>query len=143
MKLQPRKIDKNDKIKYLDVLYTAVSSLSSKEEIKNFLKDLLTESERIMLGRRILIAQKLLEGQSYQQIMDEMKVGPDTIMRVHRWLEDDRGGYEKAIKELEKTFKSRITRRHDHFPATSFGQLKKKYPMHFFLFNLFDDLNKK
>src|SRR3989338_4630267 len=97
MKLNPRKVSKQEKIKYLDALYTAASSLGSREEMKNFLRDLLTESERIMIGRRIMIAQKLLQDKSHDQIVQEMKVGKDTIMRVHRWLEDEFDGYEKAV----------------------------------------------
>lgn len=102
MKVRPRKIEHRDKIRYLDALYTAMSSFSSKEGIKSFLDDLLTESERVMIGRRVLIAQRLLKDQPYNQIMKEMKVGPDTIMRVHRWLGGDNKGYEKAVYELNK-----------------------------------------
>ncbi|MEK7645891.1 MAG: Trp family transcriptional regulator [Patescibacteria group bacterium] len=83
MKVKSRSVEQKDKIEYLDILYTAVESLSSREEIKDFLRDVLTESERIMIGRRIMIARRLLDGQLYDQIMKEMKVGPDTIMRVH------------------------------------------------------------
>lgn len=139
MKLKPRKVKKEDKIRYLDFLYTAIFSLKSRDEIKNFLKDLLTESERIMIGRRILIAQRLLEDKSYDQIIDELHVGADTIIRVHRWLEDESDGYEKAIKGLKKELFSRKLKaeKHSHDPF-SFAWLKKKYPLHFFLFNLID-----
>lgn len=145
MKVKPRKLDNKDRMKYLDTLYTAMASLKSREEIKNFLRDLLTESERIMLGRRILIAKKLLEGKLYSEIVEEMKVGMDTIMRVHRWLEDENSGYEKVVKNLEKVFKAREYKisKYRNYPTTEFGRLKRRYPLHFLLFNLFDDLNKK
>ena len=139
MKLQPRKVKKEDKIKYLDSLYTAVSSLGSREEIKNFLKDVLTESERIMIGRRILIARMLLDDKSYEQITGELHVGYDTIMRVHRRLEDDRDGYEKAISGLRRVVEKRLgpEGEGDGTPY-SFGWLKKRYPLHFLLFNLLE-----
>ena len=144
MKIRPRKIDNKEKIEYLDALYTAVESLTSREEVKNFLRDLLTEGERIMVGRRIVIAKRLLNEESYGQIIREMRVGPDTIMRVHRWLEDDIEGYEKAVKKLEKVLESRQEKRDKmYLDPFSFEGLKKRYPLHFFLFNLFDDLNKK
>ncbi|MBI2674429.1 MAG: hypothetical protein HYX22_01700 [Candidatus Yanofskybacteria bacterium] len=145
MKVRPRKLEGKDRMKYLDTLYTAMSSLKSREEIKSFMRDLLTESERVMLGRRILIAKKLLEGKLYTEIIQEMKVGMDTIMRVHRWLEDENTGYEKAIKELDKTLKVREEKieKYRNYPTTEFGRLKRRYPLHFFLFNLFDELNKK
>jgi len=131
-------------MRYLDTLYTAVSSLNSREEVKNFLRDLLTESERVMAGRRIIIAQRLLEEKSYLEIKRELGVGIDTITRVHRWLEDDIDGYEKVVKKLEKIFESRQEKINKaYIDPFSFEGLKKRYPLHFFLFNLFDDLNKK
>lgn len=139
MKINPRKIRREDKIKYLDTLYTAISSLNSRDEIKKFLKDLLTESERIMIGRRILIAKHLLENRTYDEIINEMQVGKDTIMRVHKWLEDESDGYERAILGLEKEMSKRFkTKKTEDVPEVySFTWLKKKYPLHFFLFNLF------
>ena len=143
MKVRPRKISNQDRIKYLDILYTAIGSLKSREEIKQFLRDLLTESERLMIGRRIVIAQKLLQDHSYNQIMKEMKVGPDTIMRVHRWLEDENDGYEKVIKNLEKVLEARQSKRKEFYDPYSFKGLKRKYPLHFLLFNLFDKLKER
>ena len=144
MKVRSRKTDNKEKVEYLDALYTAIESLKSREEVKNFLRDLLTEGERIMVGRRIIIAKRLLNEESYEQIIREMRVGPDTIMRVHRWLEDDIEGYEKVVKKLEKVLESRQEKRDKAFlDPFSFEGLKKRYPLHFFLFNLFDDLNKK
>lgn len=141
MKVKPRKLDSKDRMKYLDTLYTAVSTLKSREEIKSFLRDLLTESERIMLGRRILIAQMLLEGKLYTDIVQELKVGMDTIMRVHRWLEDESDGYEKTIKKLEKVLEHReVIRNKPYRDPYSFEGLKQRYPLHFLLFNLFDKL---
>jgi TrpR-related protein YerC/YecD len=139
MKIKPRKTSNQDRIKYLDTLYTALSSLKSREEIKGFLKDLLTESEKIMLGRRILIAQMLLQDAGYDEIIKQLHVGADTIMRIHRWLEDERDGYEKAVLNLEKEFNKRISKKESQAEPCSFTWLRKKYPMHFLLFNLFSD----
>lgn len=124
------------------MLYTAISSLKSRDEVKIFLRELLTESERIMIGRRIIIAQRLLEDKSYTEIKQELGVGVDTIMRVHRWLEDENYGYEGIIKKLEKEYKNR--KWNETNPGTSgFARLKRRYPLHFLLFNLFDELSKK
>lgn len=143
MKVKPRKMDNKDRMKYLDALYTSISGLKSREEIKNFLKDLLTESERVMVGRRILIAQKLLENKTYDEIVEEMHVGFDTIMRVHRWLEDESDGYEKAVKALEGELNHRTKKLEaKYIDPLSFAGLKKKYPLHFFLFNLFGQAGK-
>ncbi len=55
-----------------------------------------------MLGRRLMIARKLLAKVPERKIEEEMKVGRDTIWRVRRWLNDELPGYEQAISKLEK-----------------------------------------
>ena len=137
-KVNPRSLDSNSKMKYLDLLWTSIARLETREEVKRFFKDLLSESESIMLARRIEIAKRLLEGKSYGAIAQELKVGMDTIGRVQGWLASGFGGYEKAVggfnKELKKRFKgSEID---DKPELYSFEWLRKKYPFHFLLFNL-------
>lgn len=137
-KVDPRAIDSNSKMKYLDLLWTSIAQLENREETKIFFKDLLSESEALMLARRIEIAKRLIEGESYETIARELKVGMDTINRVQRWLISGSGGYEKAVngfkKELNWRFvKSSIQNKNKPY---SFDWLKQKYPMQFLLFNL-------
>ena len=115
----------------LDALYTATSAIRGREDMKLFLRDLLTKSERIMLGRRILIARMLLSGKGYDDIGTELRVGNSTIRRVDRWLKDEFSGFEKAVEEMEKVFKAR---QHKRPPRTLIGKLKRKYPLYFLLF---------
>src|SRR3989344_5874682 len=145
MKVKPHTLKKEEKIKYLDALYTATSVLKTRDDMKKFLRDLLTESERIMIGRRIVIAHKLLQDEGYDQIATDLKTGKDTITKVHRWLQDETRGYEKAIEKFQKILEKREEKRSksSHYYNHPFDQLKKRYPLHFLLFNLFDKLNKK
>ncbi len=137
-KVNPRSLDSNSKMKYLDLLWTSIAKLETREEVKQFFKDLLSESEAIMLARRIEIARRLMEGDSYQNISKDLKVGTDTIGRVQRWLSSGFGGYEKAVNGFKKELKLRFERSpkiNDKSPY-SFEWLKQKYPLHFLLFNL-------
>lgn len=120
----------------LDALYTAASAVKGREAVKLFLRDLLTSSERIMLGRRILIARRLLSGESSRTIAADMKVGNDTVYRVARWLEDQMPGYEQAVKGMEKEFENRKQKYEDKklYATSGLYRLKKKYPLHFLLF---------
>lgn len=133
-----KSIDSNSKMKYLDLLWTSISQLETREETKHFFKDLLSESEAIMLARRIEIAKRLLDGESFDNIIRELKVGKDTIGRVQRWLVSGFGGYEKAVngfkKEVDRRF-SRPSKTNKNAPY-SFNWIKQKYPLHFLLFNL-------
>lgn len=71
----------------LDALYTAASSLKGRDAMKSFLRDLLTPSERVMLGRRIIIARMIVAGESYDAIGERLHVGRNTISKVYKWLE--------------------------------------------------------
>jgi uncharacterized protein YerC len=131
MKKRIDQLTEREKIETLDMLYTAAGSVKGRDATKAFLKDLLTPSEKIMLGRRIWIARLLLQGHTQAEIGERLQVGPNTIWRVQRWLHDQLPGYEEAIKGLEKELESRKNTRNDYFSLSS---LKKKYPLHFLLF---------
>jgi len=78
--------------------------------MKAFLRDLLTESERIMLGRRILIARLLLSDATYDEFHLRLGAGHGTIRTVDRWLSDQVPGYEDAIAKMEEEFGRRELR---------------------------------
>lgn len=133
MKVRAKELDNDARIRILDALYTAASGVQGREAMKLFLRDLLTESERIMLGRRILIAQLLLQGERPTAVASKLKVGYDNIYRIQRWLSDQLPGYEQAIKEMEKEFKKRQDSHEDKklYATNMLYRLKKKYPGHF------------
>lgn len=137
-RVNARTVESKAKMKYLDLLWTSIAQLETREAVKLFFKDLLSESEAIMLARRIEIARRLLEGDSYDDIIRDLKVGKDTVNKVQRWLTSGFGGYEKAIggfkKELDRRFgkSSKINKNKPY----SFNWMKQKYPLQFLLFNL-------
>ena len=100
MKVRSKGLNNKERDKFLDALYICASSLKSKKEIKYFIKDFLTESEKIMIGRRILIVQRLLYRQPNDQIVREMGVGLDTIYKIQRWLNPE--NYKSTVKKLNK-----------------------------------------
>ena len=136
MKVRAKELSDKQRIETLDALYTAAGTVRGREAMKLFLRDLLTESERIMLGRRIVIARKLMAGEKYDDIAGELRVGYDTVYRVHRWLLDQLPGYEQAVKGMEKEFGKRREKWEERklYATSSLYRLKKKYPLHFLLF---------
>ncbi len=140
-KVQPRMRPKRERDDLLDELWSAVTLLETKEEVKNFFRDLLSETEALMFARRIRIARMLLEGRSYEDIREEMQTSHGTIANVHGWLQGENEGYAKALprltRELEKKTK-REGRRAAQREPFSFEWLKKRYPLHFLIFNLLD-----
>lgn len=138
MKVRAKELEDKDRIEILDALYTAASSVKGRADMKLFLRDLLTESERIMLGRRILIARMLIAGCTHRYIAEGLHVGLDTVSRVHRWLDDQLPGYEKAIEGMSKEFDKRYWQskagKRELYAKSAIYRLKKKYPLHFLLF---------
>lgn len=137
-KINPRAIDPKSKMKYLDLLWTSIAQLETREGVKMFFKDLLSQTEAIMLARRIEIARRLLEGESYEEIKAGLGVGQDTIARVQRWLTSGFGGYEKAVSGFQKELNRRFAKpsKSGESVPYSFNWMKQKYPLHFLLFNL-------
>ena len=78
MKKKLEQLSEQQRIETLDILYTAAGSLRGRDSTKAFLKELLTPSERIMLGRRIWIARLLLSGHTHAEIGKKLEVGPNT-----------------------------------------------------------------
>jgi len=132
MKVRPKKLTQKERIRTLDALYTAAGSVHGREAVKLFLRDLLTESERIMLGRRVLVARQLLRGASYEDIRKSVGAGPNTVSKIERWLHDQFPGYEQAIAGLEDEFDRRNEKK--LYAQSALYRLKKKYPLHFLLF---------
>lgn len=136
MKVRSKHLSDKDRMETLDTLYTAASTVRGRDAMKLFLRDLLTESERIMLGRRIIVARRLLAGDGYDDIEASLRVGRDTISRIQRWLSDQLPGYEQAVRDMEKEFEKREKRREQKtlYATSAIYRLKKKYPLYFLLF---------
>jgi len=143
MKKKISDLTDKQRMETLDMLYTAASAIRGRDAMKHFLKELLTPSERIMLGRRIWIARLLLTGKTHAEISEKLAVGPNTIVKVERWLEAQMPGYRTAISGLEKEIKRRAQIADAKKNPFGFAALKKKYPLHFLLFTAFDEFTKK
>ncbi len=112
--------------------------LRTADAITTFLSDLLTESERVMTGRRIRIAQFLLAGMSVEDICMRLHVGIATVQSVDRWLRKSAPDYRSIFTPLYQESRTR------KIPSTilataTFMVLRKKYPVHALLFRLFLD----
>lgn len=99
-KVTPSKLSQTDRSRMLNLLYIKIAKLKTKKEIANFLSDLLTESEQVMILRRLQIAKLLLDGETYFNIRDKLNVGVDNIKNVRRKIDFGCGGYINFIKKL-------------------------------------------
>ena len=104
-------------------LAKALSSVHNAEEGAHLLKDLLYETEVLMLSKRLQIAELLIQGQTYEQIKTELKAGFNTIAKVQAWLEIYGEGYRTVI--------SRISEKPKQTKERPFNKLKRSYPMYY------------
>ena len=90
---------RNEREKFL---VESFSKLKNKEEITNFLRDLLTLPEIVEFANRLEVARLLLKGGSYQKIAKQTGVSTTTVTRVAHWLFKGCGGYYKILQRLAK-----------------------------------------
>lgn len=125
-----------------DDLLTVLKSMSKKGQ-PSLVADLLTESEQVMLVRRVAIAKNLIAGKTIQHICQELHVGITTVMSVERWLQEKFGEYRSALPPLYEEMREKaLARREPPIIPYTFRWMRRKYPMHFLLFNLLlDDID--
>lgn len=80
----------------------ALADLRNEQDIADFLDDLLTPTEKIMLGKRLAIAVLLDQGYDQRTIRSIMKVSVTTVNAVNYWLKNKGKGYRKVIEKIKK-----------------------------------------
>lgn len=142
-KVKYNNLSEFEKKKYLGEFYSMVALLKDREEVKNFLKDLLTLSEVVMLSRRIQIAKMLLEGNTQDEIRRKLKVGFTNINQVEKWVNNGFGGYKKIIQKYQNKYPPKNEFEKYGYTPFSKGWTRKKFPLHYLLVNLLEKGIKK
>jgi len=70
--------------------------------VAEFVDDLLTPTEKIMLAKRVAIALMILKKNTYEEIKNKLKVSKSTIWKVSTWLSAKGKGYRKLLSEIIK-----------------------------------------
>jgi len=100
-KVKLSQISKNERKKMKKILGAKIAQLKTQKEVINFLNDVLTESEFIMIFRRLQIAKMLLDGFLYWEIRKELNIGYDTIRTMAIKIGKSRGDLINFIKNLK------------------------------------------
>lgn len=79
-----------------------LADLKRPKEVALFLKDLLGVQEMEMLSKRLEIAKLLIEGLTYEEISEVIKVSSGTVARVNFWLQMSGSGYRMVAQEAKK-----------------------------------------
>lgn len=90
-----------------EILWRTISDVTTPEQAEKLLADLLTQTERIMLAKRMAIAVMLEAGSSYLKIRDTLHVSTATIMVVKNRFHEKGDGYKAAVAKLSQDKKIR------------------------------------
>ncbi|PIR79923.1 MAG: hypothetical protein COU25_02920 [Candidatus Levybacteria bacterium CG10_big_fil_rev_8_21_14_0_10_35_13] len=97
-KVSKRLLDKNLENRIFEVFIKTIVDLKNPNDVQNFINDLLSPVERIMLVKRLAIAILLTKGYTYQMIDDTLKVSHPTIMKVSLELKYGiNNGYKRVV----------------------------------------------
>jgi len=86
-----------------DRLYAALADMSSTDDVKAFLRDVLTVEELEEAIGRYEAARLLSEGLSYRSIASETGMSTTTVTRIAYWLHHGTGGYRRALLRISES----------------------------------------
>lgn len=86
----------------LNRLRAALLAANDGNEVELIINAVLTQDERLKIGRRVEIAQRLLDGEGHEKICSELKVGKTTIAQVTSKLSKYPKAFELINIRLEK-----------------------------------------
>ena len=83
----------------LEELYSELLKLETLEECESFLLDLCTMKELQSMGQRLKAAKMLLEGKTYNEVIEATDISSATLARVSKCVRYGAGGYANIIKK--------------------------------------------
>ena len=102
-----------------DMFLSTITSLNSPTSVNNFIEDLLSPIEQIMLGKRLAIAYMIQKGYTQRKIVDTLKVGIATVSKISLAMKRANNGYSMVILHMLKIqkvsdFFERLDEKLDH-----------------------------
>jgi Trp operon repressor len=99
------KLEKSDEEKVKQVLVSGLTKISSEEEMKTLIAVLLTDTERLMLAKRIFAFVLIDQGMGNMEIARKIHFTPATVERLRKTYEhlDE---IKKPVKKLVKQFET-------------------------------------
>jgi uncharacterized protein YerC len=134
MRREIKKIKESEKKATLEALYKAAARTKGDNATETFINEVLTESEQITIGRRLLIGNLILTGHTQYEIQNILGVSPNTFSRINQWVSGSFTDYDKALKESSPSKNKKAS--YKKVQPFSFEHLQRNYPMHCLLFTL-------
>ena len=81
-------------------LYKTIISIQDVDDCGDFFDDLCTNKEIEQFAQRLKAAKLLIEGKTYEQVIEKTKISSATLSRVSRCVRYGKG-YNNTIKKLK------------------------------------------
>lgn len=133
-KVRTDEINPREKYYVIGKFFDIVSDLNSKKDAIDFIIGTLTPSEVLMIARRIQVAKMIINGDNYEEIRKQLRVGYHNIASVQRLLKRKNSGYQKQIESQLLKEKNESGKSGNNMKIG----LLKRYPQHKFLSELLD-----
>ena len=136
-KVSPRKLPQIRQQELEEELLKALREIIRKKD-SQLLLVLLTQTEQMMVARRVQVAKRLLAGWTIREIRRDLSVGQATVEAVEKWLRQQFMEYRDVLPSLYVELRKQDQERRRAQPVVqyTFRWLRRKYPLHFLLFNL-------
>ena len=135
-KIRTYDITSEEKRMIINAFFDVVDQPKTKSDIIDLFVGLFTESEMIMMARRVQTAQLLLEGKTYNDIREMNGVGYQTILSTNEWLHSDDPKHNKKLRSWLTGKKVQNAERYKNEQS-----LLDKYGHHRVIKDLFDKLS--
>lgn len=99
MQVSKQKLNKTIEKQIYSILYQLMSDINSPEEAEILLQDLLSDTERQVIAKRLAIAIFLDKGRSYENIKNTLKVSSATIASVQESMGNE--GTQLALNKVK------------------------------------------
>lgn len=83
-------------------LFEVLSRISDEEDCRALFEDLCTYAEIEKMEQRLACAQMLLDGETYNRIIEKTDISSATLSRVSRCIRHGSGGYSRVLQALRE-----------------------------------------
>jgi uncharacterized protein YerC len=96
-----RPLDKTVYARIFEIFLSSFAEIKSKDKAKTFLEELFSNSEQIMISKRLAIAFLLTKNYSFEAISKLLKVSLTTICHVNASVKNEKSALKAVLKKVE------------------------------------------
>jgi TrpR-related protein YerC/YecD len=101
MQVSKTKLNAQVEKQIYEIFYQTIADLKRKEDVKIFIRDFFTKTERSVITKRLAIAMYLEKRRSYKQIKKALKVSSATIANIDKMMNTNSEGFVLALQRIE------------------------------------------